>query len=181
MNRKLLLYHTSVFGAAAACAIALYLRDPHVTSTELFAVLLLSVLATIAELLAFVLPNSARGSIAFIPYLASALVVPSWPTIVGVVVVKALVEAARKSRLRMTLLNIALHVLAVGGAIWIFTLLRGHSLLDGRSDSLLAATVSSGIPALLAMAFAIFANTIGACWYLAINNGQSIHRLWRQT
>jgi len=81
----------------------------------------------------------------------------------------------------MTLLNIALHVLAVGGAIWIFTLLRGHSLLDGRSDSLLAATVSSGIPALLAMAFAIFANTIGACWYLAINNGQSIHRLWRQT
>jgi putative nucleotidyltransferase with HDIG domain len=181
MNRKLLLYHFTVFGAAVASAIALYIRDPHVTSIELFAVLLLSVLATIAELLAFVLPNSARGSIAFIPYLASALVVPSWPTIVGVAVVKALVETARKSRLSITLLNIALHVLAVGGAICIYTFLGGHSLLEGRSDSLLTATLSSGIPSLLAMAFAIFANTIGACWYLAINKGQGVHRLWRQT
>ena len=181
MNRKLLLYHVTIFSAAAASAIALYMRDPRVTSTELFAVLLLSVLATIAELLAFVLPNSARGSIAFIPYLASALVVPSWPTIAGVVVVKTVVEAARKSRLRVTHLNIALHVLSVGGTIWIYTLLRGHSLLEGRSDSLLTATLSSGIPALLGMAFAIFANAIGACWYLAINNGQGIHRLWRQT
>lgn len=181
MNRKLILYHLTVFGAAAGGGIALYVRDPHVTSTELFAVVLLSVLATIAELLAFVLPNSARGSIAFIPYLASALVVPSWPTVVAVVVVKALVEAAQKIRLRMTLLNIALHVLAVGGAIWIYTLLGGHSLLERRSDTLLAATLASGIPALLAMAFAIFANTIGACWYLAIDKGQSVHRLWRQT
>ena len=181
MNRKLLLYHLTVFGAAVASAIALYMRDPHVTSMELFAVLLLSVLATIAELLAFVLPNSARGSIAFIPYLASALVVPSWPTIVGVATVKALVGAAQKSRLSITLLNIALHVLAVGGAICIYAFLGGHSLLEGRSDSLLTATVGSGIAALLAMAFAIFANTIGACWYLALNNGQGVHRLWRQT
>lgn len=181
MNRKLLLYHFTVFGAAAASGIALYVHDPHVTSTELFAVLLLSVLATIAELLAFVLPNSARGSIAFIPYLACALAVSSWPTLVGVAVVKALAEAARKSRISITLLNIALHVLAVGGAIWIYTFLGGHSLLEGQSDSLLKATLTSGIPALLAMAFAIFANTIGACWYLAINNGQGVHRLWRQT
>ena len=181
MNRKLLFYNVTVFGVAAGIAISLYARDPHVTSAEMFAVLLLSVLATIAELLAFVLPNSARGSIAFIPYLASALVVPSWLTIVGVVVVKALVEAVRKIPLRLAILNIALHVLAVGGAVWVFTLLRGHGLLEGRSDSLLAATLSSGIPALVGMAFAIFANTIGACWYLAINNGQGFHRLWRQT
>src|SRR5690349_25037704 len=117
MNRKLLLCYTTILGAATVSAITLYARDPRLTSTELFAVLLLSVLAIIAELLAFVLPNSARGSIAFIPYLACALVVPSWATVMAVATVKAAVETVRKSKISSILFNVSLHALTAFGAI----------------------------------------------------------------
>jgi putative nucleotidyltransferase with HDIG domain len=181
MNRKLWFYELAILLAASASGLGLLMRSPHYTSADLFAILLLSILATIAELLGFVLPNSARGSIAFIPYLACALVVPSWPTLVGVAVVKALVEATRKSKLSLTILNIALHVLSVSGAIWVYVLLGGHSLLAGQVGSLLGSTLGAGIPALLSIAFAILANSTLACGYLAIEKEQSLHRLWRQT
>src|SRR5213592_3997930 len=117
MNRKLLLYRTIVILAATGSTIGLYLRSPHYTSDDLFAILLLSVLAVFAELLAFVLPNSARSSIAFIPYLAAALTVPSWTTVLAIVVVKALVEAIRRNTLSSTVFNIALGAFTVSSAI----------------------------------------------------------------
>ena len=180
MNRKLWVYQITVFGLALASGIALFAGSPRVTSPELFAVLLLSVLAVVAELLGFVMPNSARGSIAFIPYLASALVVPSWPTIVGVVGVKALVEATRRSKLSVTALNVALHAFAVSGAIWVYSFFGGRSLLLAPEASLLAATLRYSVPAILGIAFALFANTMIACGYMAISKEQSVHQLWRQ-
>src|SRR5437867_13047106 len=117
MNRKLGLYRTAIAIAALTSGLGLFFRAPVVTREDFFAILLWSVLAIVAELLGFVLPNSARGSIAFIPYLACALVVPSWSTIIGVVVVKALVEATNRNKISSSLLNVALHALSVSGAI----------------------------------------------------------------
>lgn len=181
MNRKLLFYWITVLVLSAAGGATLYLRAPHFGSNEAFAILLLSVLAIIAELLGFVLPNSARGSIAFIPYLASALVVPSWPTVIGVILVKTVAEVARRGKLSLMILNVALHVLTVSGAIWVYLLLGGRGLLTAPTSSLLVVTLSWSVPALVAIAFAILSNTSLACTYLAITRDQSIQRLWRQT
>lgn len=181
MNRKLWLYRTTVVLVALTSGIALYLRSSRVTSEELFAILLLSVLAVVAELLGFVLPNSARGSMAFIPYLACALVVPSWATVGAVVVVRALVELTHRSRISSSLLNIGLHALAVSGAIWIYGLFGGVPLLSIRSATLLQATLSTSLPALVSVAFAILANTTAACGYLAIREEQPLRSLWRKT
>jgi putative nucleotidyltransferase with HDIG domain len=181
MNRKLWLYRTAVLAVAIGSAIALFLRSPRASTEEFFAILLLSILAIIAELLGFVLPNSARGSIAFIPYLASALVVPSWPTIAGVAVVKALVESSRRSKFSLLVLNVSLHVLTVSGAIWVYLVLGGHSLLLAPTAPLVVATLRSSVPALISIAFAILANCTIACCYLAITKEQSMVRLWRQT
>src|SRR5438067_13127350 len=130
MNRKLWLFQTTVLGAALVSGIALFAHSPRITPGDLFAVLLLSILAIVAELLGFVLPNSARGSIAFIPYLACALVVPSWSTIIGVVVVRALVEATNRNKISSSLLNVALQALSVSGAIWVYRMLVCRSLLS---------------------------------------------------
>jgi putative nucleotidyltransferase with HDIG domain len=181
MNRKLWLYRAFVFSAALISCAALFLRARQVSSEEVFAISLLSVLAIVAELLGFVLPNSARGSIAFIPYLACSLVVPSWATIAGVVLVKTLIEATNRNKISSGLLNVALHALTVSGAIWLYTLLGGRSLLLAPEASLLKATLTSSIPALLSIAFAILANTLIACGYLAIRQEQALLRLWRQT
>src|SRR5438874_1543471 len=158
MNRKLGLYRTAIAIAALTSGLGLFFRAPVVTREDFFAILLLSILAIVAELLGYVLPNSARGSIAFIPYLACALVVPSWATVVGVAIVKAVVEAGRRTKIGATLLNVALHALTVSVAIWVYTLLGGRSLLLNRSDTLLTATLNFSVPALLAIAFSFLAN-----------------------
>src|SRR5207253_5610951 len=134
-------FQTAVLSAALISGIALFVHSPRPGSGDIFAVLLLSILAVVAELLGFVLPNSARGSIAFIPYLASALVVPSWPTIVGVAIVKALVESTRKSKFSLLVLNVSLHVLTVSGAIRGYLVLGGRRLLLAPSAPLVGATV----------------------------------------
>src|SRR5205814_5549360 len=78
-------------------------------------------------------------------------------------------------------LNVALHALSVSGAIWVYTMLGGRSLLSVPAASLLTATLSSSVPALVAIGFAILGNTTVACGYLAIRQEQSLQRLWRQT
>lgn len=180
MDRKLWFYRLSLFGAALVGGAALYARSPNTTTDDLFAILLLSVLAIVAELLGFVLPNSARGSIAFIPYLASALVVPSWPTMLAVAVVKAVVETARRSKASSIVLNISLHAVTVFGAIAVYSALGGRSLLLLRSAPLLTATLSASGPAMSAIAFSFVTNLTIGCGYLAISKQQSLHELWRQ-
>ena len=175
------MYRTAVISLALTGGIALYLRAPHVSSEQLFAILLLSVLAVVAELLGFVLPNSARGSIAFIPYLACALVVPTWATVAAVVVVRALVEVTQRSKINSALLNIGLHASTVSGAIWIYGLFGGQGLLSMRSATLLQATLSTSLAALVSIGFAILANTTAACGYLAIREDQTLRSLWRKT
>jgi putative nucleotidyltransferase with HDIG domain len=71
--------------------------------------------------------------------------------------------------------------LTVSSAIWVYEILGGSSLLAARSSSLLAATLSVGVPALVAVTFSFFANTSIACGYLAIRKQQSAYELWRQT
>ena len=61
MNRKLSLYGAVVICVAIGSALGLYLRSPVFKSSDLFAILLLSVLAVVSDVLAFVLPTSARG------------------------------------------------------------------------------------------------------------------------
>ena len=71
MNRKLWLYQgIRLQRRTDQLRRSLLARARKYRSEEVFAISLLSVLAIVAELLGFVLPNSARGSIAFIPYLA---------------------------------------------------------------------------------------------------------------
>lgn len=180
MDRKLWCYRLVVLGTALMGGVVLYARSPGTTSDDLFAILLLSILAIVAELLGFVLPNSARGSIAFIPYLASALVVPSWPTMVAVAVVKGVVETARRSKGSSIVLNVSLHAVTVFGAIWVYSAMGGQSLLLLRSAPLLTATLSVSLPAMSAIAFSFVANLTIACGYLAISKQQSLSNLWRQ-
>lgn len=165
---------------AAWGATALYMRAAPIAHEEILAIVLLSVLAVVAELLAFALPNSARGSIAFIPYVAAALVVPNWATVAGVAIVKAIVESVRRSKPGTALINVVLHALTVSSAIWVYTLLGGESLLAKGTISLLNATVTAGLPALLAVTVSFLVNTFIACGYLALNKQQSMGDLWRQ-
>src|SRR5690242_13490224 len=152
MKRKTALYKAIMVIAAVGSTAMLFHRAPRIHNAELFAVTLLSVLALIAEFLAVAMPNSASGSIAFIPYLAAALVVPTWATVIGVIVVRAIADIVRRARADTALLNVALHALTAGSAIWTYSALGGQGLLTEAQHSLLGATFDSGLPAIIAVA-----------------------------
>src|SRR5436309_12923725 len=87
--------HLFVIGltiTALLAAGALYRGGPQGVSLHFGDALLLCVLAIAGELLPFALPQSATGTIGFIPYFAAAILVPSWASVASVALVSALLE-----------------------------------------------------------------------------------------
>jgi hypothetical protein len=180
MNSRTALYNVGIGAVALAGVAALHAVAPAISRESLLAILLLSVLAVIAELLAYVLPNSARGSIAFIPYLACAVVIPSWGSVIAVMVVKSLVEAVRRSSVSVTAFNVAQHALTLSVAIAVYRALGGVSMQLLPHASLLETTRSVGVPALTAFTVSFFSNGLIACGYIALQKQKPFLRLWRQ-
>src|SRR4051812_44508473 len=85
-----------VAASAVAAGMLLYQRAPSVPSSVWLDAALLCSLALAAEALSFLLPRSAVGSMAFIPYFALAVVAPSWASVMAVALVKVVVEACTR-------------------------------------------------------------------------------------
>src|SRR6185503_19337567 len=111
MSTRLTVYILLIALAAALSGVALYSVSPDISGASIRAVVLLSALAVVAETLSLLLPNSARGSIAFIPYLATAVISPNWASLVAIVSVKLLVDTAQRVSVRTLAFNVAQHVL----------------------------------------------------------------------
>src|SRR5688572_10963848 len=104
MNTQTRIYVLLVAIGAAAIGVALYARAPEPSAEQLTAVLLLAGLAVVAEMLVFLLPR-AKGSIAFIPYLAAVLIVPGWLAVAAVVAVKTAMETLAGARWILIVFN----------------------------------------------------------------------------
>ena len=102
--------------------------SPDIPGPMLTDALLLCGLAVTAEFLGYALPRSMSGSIGFIPYFASAIIVPAWPSVLAVVLVRSVVEIwARRERLK-AVLNVSAHGLAELIVIFGYRTLGGVSL-----------------------------------------------------
>lgn len=181
MARKASLYILFIAAVAAVSGVVLFAMAPAVSSAELRALGLLSVLGLVAETLALALPNSARGSLAFIPYLASAVIAPNWAALVAVAGVKTLVEGTRRIDLRIAIFNIVQHVLTLSVAIWTFRILGGHSLLDSSGESFLHVSLQNGFSALVAFAGSFLLNGIVVCHFLSFRSENPFRTIWVQS
>ena len=181
MARRATAFIILVCAGALASGVVLYLAAPSVSAGSTRALLLLSVLAVVAETLALVVPNSASGSLAFIPYLASAIISPSWQALVAVAGVKTIVDSVRRVDRRTALFNVAQHTLTLSAAIWTFRSLGGHSLLELIDDSFLRVTAKDGVAALVAFAASFALNGIIVCYFLALRSEKSFRAVWRQS
>lgn len=180
MRRKIYYYVASVATAALVWGIILYRTSPSATSPMLSDASLLCALAVTAELLGYLLPRSATGTVAFIPYLAAAIVVPAWPSVVCVVVVKTATEFWNRRAPIKAVLNTSAHVcsqlvaisayLALGG-VSLRTLTAGHDLTH--------ATLNSGGPALIAIALALIANNAIVSIAIALSSARSVNSVAR--
>jgi len=159
----------------------MFVTGPPLDRSTLLALALLSALAIIAELLGFFLSSSAKGSIAFIPYLAAVLIVPSWATVVSAVAVKLAAELLRGAQPIKVVFNVSQHAVATAFAIAVYLGLGGTSLLEQLDLGLAAVTVTSGLPALGALAASFIANGILVTGVIAINTNRQFHDVIRET
>ena len=104
---------------AAAVAVTLQLRTNGVAigPEQTAAIVMLCSFALVGDLLTFLLPRGALGSIGFIPTLCAVLVAPSWYTVIAIASQKTIAEVARKADPQKILFNVATHGLCVGLAI----------------------------------------------------------------
>jgi putative nucleotidyltransferase with HDIG domain len=168
-------------GAVIAMTV-LYRWRPEVAQAQVVATFVLSGLAVIAELLAYTLSQSgnAQGSIAFIPYLATVLIAPSWLAIAAVVCVKSISELSiRRERIK-GLFNISTHALTLSLAIGVFLWLGGASLLGHSGVTLAGATAEYGSAAIVAFAVAFIANATLVSIVIGLENRRPVLSIWRE-
>ncbi len=174
----------SVFAGAtavAACAATavLYASSAPLPRNGIPALGILAGLALIAELLSILLPHGARGSIAFIPYLASALIVPHWYAIVAIVIVASITQFIVRSHFDRGLFNVAQHALTLSVAILVYRNLGGESFMVAPQAGLAEITQRYGLPAISAYAVSFFVNTLTVSAGIAAIDGSPPLKVWR--
>jgi putative nucleotidyltransferase with HDIG domain len=178
MRSKLNLYVALIVGFALIGTLATYQSAPDAAASTITDALLLCGLAIAAELFAYVLPRSAAGTIAFIPYFAAAIAIPAWPSVVGVIVVKVAVELWLRRAFLKAALNVAAHALMQVIAIWMFLALGGVGLVGfEHSRDLAQVTRASGFAALAAIVLALLANNLIVHGAIALNSGRSLREV----
>lgn len=152
---------------------------PAVDSKQLAAIAFFSALALLAELLSFVLARKARGSIAFIPYLAAVLVAPTWAAAAAVIIVKLSVELISRIPPVKAVFNAFTHGLTLSCAIAVYIALGGTGLLQAGSQELATLTVRFGFAAVAAFAASFIVNLLAVGGVVAIDTGERISSFLR--
>lgn len=174
-------YVGCVAGAAVAVAALLAVRAPALPTAAWTGIVVLTALAVAADMLSFVLPQSARGSIAFIPFFALAVISPSWVTVAAIATVRLLTEIASRREFMKAVFNVSQQALAVGATILLYVGLGGASLLRlSKPNSLGILAHQAGLSALAAFAFGLLLNTLVVAGVIAIDRGRSVWRVWFQ-
>jgi putative nucleotidyltransferase with HDIG domain len=173
MRTKLVLYVGGVGALAMGWGWILFQSDPVGASVNVSDVLLLCALAITAELLAYVLPRSAAGTMSFVPYLAAAFVLPGWQSVACVACTKIVAEFWARREPIKAVLNVSAHSLMPLIAISVFLGLGGVPLAGADQVKDLAhMTRVSGAQALLATLLALLVNNLVVNGAIALSSGR---------
>ncbi|MEX2152033.1 MAG: HD domain-containing phosphohydrolase [Gemmatimonadaceae bacterium] len=154
-------------------------NDVALQPDQIAAIVVLCVLALIADLLLFLLPQGASGSISFIPTLCAILIVPSWYTVIGMAVEKAIAESARRAEFDKAVFNIAQTTLSIGLAMLVFLSAGGESFLSMRAETISSVTRTSGFAAFAAFVTFFVSNTVLVSAVIALATKASISTVWK--
>jgi putative nucleotidyltransferase with HDIG domain len=151
--------------------------SPRVSQEQLGAIAFLVALSVLGEMLAFALSKKARGSIAFIPYLALAIIVPSWVGVLAVIAVKLGTEAMQGIPIVKGAFNASAHGLTICVAVLVYLALGGHSLLAEPNLGLVRLSADFGGPAIAGFfaAFAINMFVVGGV--IAVDTGERLPKV----
>lgn len=165
---------------AVAAAYALWRIAPPSGDWALGTVAILAAFALTGELIAFLLPRGASGSIAFVPYMTAVMLVPNFAALLAIPAARFLGEAAQKKDPKKTLFNVAQLTLAYSLAIVTYRALGGQSFIDLRNVKVAAVTVLVGLPMVAAYFITVAVNTLLVSRVIAITTGSRTLHIWRE-
>lgn len=172
-------YVACISGLSAVSAYALYSVTPVIPANGVATLATLACLAFTAELLAFVLPRGARGSIAFIPYMATVLLAPSFAALLTIAVVKAVAELVGRRERQRQLFNTAQLTLTFAITILIYRALGGVSMLGLHGLGIQEITLRVGAASFIAFVCSFIVNTLIVSRVIALSTGASTLQVWR--
>ena len=173
-------YIQLVCALAFAAGTALYFIAPPADDYNFATIATLAVLALVAELMVFLLPRGATGSISFVPYMATLMLVPNFAALAAVGGANAIAEIAKRRGPLKIAFNSSQLVLSYAIAIALYRLLGGKSLLDLRELQLVAITRTIGFPVTVAYACVFATNTFLVSQVVALSTKSRIAHVWRE-
>ena len=173
-------YVASICALAVCGGVILFRTAPHIPSDGLGTLATLACLALTAELLAFVLPRGARGSIAFIPYIATVLLVPSFAALVTIALSKGIAEFAGKRERVRQIFNVAQLTVTICATILVYRGLGGVSLLAFKGVAIQEITLQVGAPAFACFVCAFVVNTLLVSRVIGLSTSVGTLQVWRE-
>jgi signal transduction histidine kinase len=180
MSKRTILYIIAVSICAVLLNGVLFLRAPDVQPEEIRAVIWMTVIGLFVHALTFRLPQSSTGSIAFIPFLAAAIIVPSWVAAMAAVCSVLLADIARRRSAIKGIFNVMQTAFAIAAATLLFRLVGGGSLLSSPSIHLLEGARTSALSIFVLIAAFFAANTILVAGVIAVSEDVSFFYIWRK-
>lgn len=165
---------------AAIAAFVLWRMYPPMANVSVVTIATLAALALTAELMGFLLPRGASGSISFIPYMTAVLVVPNFAALAAIPAVRLIAEIAKKRERRKAIFNVAQLTLAYSLSIIIYNKLGGRSFADLHALSIAQTTVAVGLPMLAAYSVTFAINTLLVSCVIALSTGERTLRVWKE-
>ena len=149
---------------------------PTIDAAQSRAVLTLSVIAVVTHLMGLSLSrsggNAIRGSVAFVPFLASAALSPTWATVAIVIAVSTIAQLVRRRPFVRAAFNVVQLCITSSVAIIVYRLFGGTSFLSAASLPYLA------LGALFLVFFAI--NGLLVSGVIALSESRAFWNVWTE-
>ena len=165
---------------AVISAVALWYFAPPSSDWTFRTVFTLAAFALTAELMAFLLPRGASGSIAFVPYMTAVMLVPNFAALLAIPAARLLGETAKRKDPKKTLFNVAQLTLAYSVAIMAYRLFGGRSLFEFRDLEVAQVTVLVAMPMYAAYFTTVVVNTLLVSCIIAITTGARTLQVWKE-
>jgi putative nucleotidyltransferase with HDIG domain len=140
----------------------------------------LAALALAAEVMGFLLPRGASGSIAFIPYMTALMLVPNFAALSAIVCARTVVELARRSAPIKVAFNVGQLLLTYASAILVYVGLGGQSLFLLRRLGVAEVTMVIGLPMLAAYVLTFTLNTWLVSGIVALSTNTRTVNVWKE-
>jgi putative nucleotidyltransferase with HDIG domain len=178
MRLRLSLVVGSVFVATLTAVSVAYAVAPEPPTTLLKLALGLAAFAVAAELLDYRMPQGGQGSIAIIPFLAIALIAPSWHGALVVGGAEAVVQVIRRRSPLKIAFNTAQAMLSIAAASVVYVSVGGYSIAE--QPSFRATVVENAIPAVLCLICVALVNSIAVSGVIAASSEQKFVAVWKR-